>query len=261
MRDAVRRPLAFAGVALMTLPAACSKANHKASPRNVTVFAAASLTESFATLAQQFEAAHTGVTVKLVFGPSTDLARQIVAGADADVYAAASASSIAPVSKANLVDAAAVTFARNRLEIAVPASNPAHVAGLADLGRGGVTFAVCAVEVPCGAAAMKLLAAAGVTAAPVTYERDVKAVLAKVRLGEVDAGLVYRTDIHAEAIGPTPGKVTGVDIPESTKAVNDYPIVTIKRSAGSAKEASAFVAYVLSARGRTALTDAGFDAP
>jgi molybdate transport system substrate-binding protein len=261
MRPAVRRRHAVAALALAgLLPAACSRGAAGAAPKRVTVFAAASLTESFTTIARRFEAAHPGVSVRLVFGPSPDLARQIVDGAAADVYAAASAGSVNALTAAHLVEGAPTTFARNRLELAVPPSNPAGVTALADLQRPGVTFAICAVEVPCGAAAKQLLSAAHSTATPVTYERDVKAVLAKVRLGEVDAGLVYRTDIRAESRGSGTSKVTGIDIPAAADVVNDYPIVTINRSADTSR-AREFVELVLSADGRAVLTDAGFDAP
>jgi molybdate transport system substrate-binding protein len=147
------------------------------------------------------------------------------------------------------------TFASNELEIAVPPGNPAHIGSLADLARPGVKVALCAEQVPCGAAAVKLLKAVGVTAHPVTLEKDVKAALSKVQLGEVDAALVYRTDVKAGA-----GRVAGVPIPEAGKAVNRYPIVALAH-ARNAPGAQAFVGYVLSADGQRVLADAGFSPP
>ena len=254
----VRRLVATALLAVTA--GGCSTTARDPSPRQITVFAAASLTESFTTIAGRFEAAHPGVHVRLVFGASSELARQIVDGAAADVFAAASSTSVSTLTEAQLTSGKPAIFARNELELAIPADNRAGIHGLADLARGNVKFAVCAVEVPCGAAAKKLLAAAGLRARPATYERDVKAVLAKVRLGEVDAGLVYRTDIRAESRATSTQRVKGIEIPEANQASNDYPIVAIKRDR-PATAASAFFDFVLSAKGRVVLADAGFDAP
>src|SRR5690606_34627954 len=147
------------------------------------------------------------------------------------------------------------TFARNRLQIAVPAGNPAGVGELKELAGPEVKVALCAEQVPCGAAAAKALDAAGVQVRPVTLEQDVRATLTKVELGEVDAALVYRTDVIASG-----GKVRGIDFPEADQAVNDYPIATlVKAPAGDA--AQRFVDLVLSRRGRDVLAKAGFEIP
>jgi molybdate transport system substrate-binding protein len=148
-----------------------------------------------------------------------------------------------------------VVFARNQLVIAVPKGNPEGVRGLADLARPGVKVALCAEQVPCGAAARTALDAAGAKVTPVTEEQDVKAALAKVRLGEVDAALVYRTDARAAA-----AEVDGVEFPESARAVNEYPIVVL-REAPNPAGAAAFLALVTSEPGRAALTGAGFQVP
>jgi molybdate transport system substrate-binding protein len=220
----------------------------------LTVFAGASLTEAFTTIGHRFEAAHPGTQVRFSFGASSELATQIVQGAPADVFASASPATMDTVTKAGEASGPR-TFASNVLEIAVPPGNRAHVTGLADLARPGIKLALCAEQVPCGAAAVKLLAAAGVSAHPVTLEKDVKAALAKVQLGEVDAALVYRTDVRAAG-----GRVTGVEIPEAGKAVNSYPIAALGH-AGNPAAALAFVEYVLSADGRRVLADAGFTLP
>ncbi|MFF0307310.1 molybdate ABC transporter substrate-binding protein [Streptosporangium sp. NPDC004379] len=220
----------------------------------VTVFAAASLTGTFTELGRTFEAAHPGTTVRFNFGSSATLAQQIVQGAPADVFAAASPATMKTVTDASLAGSP-TTFVRNRLQIAVPKDNPAEVDDLADLADAKVKVALCAEQVPCGAAAVKALDAAGLKVTPVTLEQDVKATLTKVGLGEVDAALVYRTDVIASA-----GKVTGIDFPEADKAINDYPIATLTRApaGGPAKE---FVDLVLSQQGRDVLTRAGFEAP
>ncbi|HEY0636876.1 MAG TPA: molybdate ABC transporter substrate-binding protein [Pseudonocardiaceae bacterium] len=216
----------------------------------VVVFAAASLTDTFTRLGEDFEAANPGVTVTLNFAGSSALAQQITQGAPADVFAAAAP---APMRQAGATDPA--TFALNTLQIAVPAGNPAGVSGLADLGDPARTVALCAEQVPCGAAALAAFTAAGITPRPDTLEQDVRAVLAKVRLGEVDAGLVYRTDVRAAG-----DDVEGIDFPEATQAVNEYPIAVLPQ-APNAATARAFVAFVLSDHGRAVLTAAGFDLP
>lgn len=221
----------------------------------VTVFAAASLTESFAAMAEPFSTAHPGVEVVLNVGASSSLAQQIVSGAPADVFASANPATMATVVDADLNDGTPTVFARNRLIIAVPAGNPAGVTGLADLADESLTIALCAPEVPCGAAAEKAFAAGGLTPAPDTLEQDVKAALTKVELGEVDAALVYRTDV--QAAGDT---VQGIEFDEASETVNDYQVVVVAESPNSAA-AQAFVSYVLSTEGQAVLGDAGFDQP
>ncbi|MEH0970521.1 molybdate ABC transporter substrate-binding protein [Micromonospora sp. CPCC 205546] len=221
----------------------------------VTVFAAASLTESFTRLGEDFEAAHEGTTVVFNFAGSAALAAQVDQGAPADVFASADRRNMATVTGAGHADGDPVVFVRNQLVVAVPRGNPRGVAGLADLARPGVKVALCAEQVPCGAAARTALDAASIALTPVTLEQDVRGALSKVRLGEVDAALVYRTDALAAA-----ADVTAVEFPESVRAVNDYPIVAL-REAPNPDGARAFVAYVRSQRGRAVLTEAGFQAP
>ena len=222
---------------------------------NVNVFAAASLTETFTQIGKDFEAANPRVTVKFNFAGSSALATQINTGAPADVFASASPTNMKTVTDAGNADGTPTTFVKNQLVIAVPKGNPKHIAGLADLTRPGVKVAECAAAVPCGAAAIKALAAAKVALKPVTLEQDVKSALSKVKLGEVDAALVYRTDAKAAA-----SSVDGVEFPESAQAINLYPIVVLKNSTDQGA-AQAFVAYVLSDKGMAVLTAAGFQAP
>jgi molybdate transport system substrate-binding protein len=222
---------------------------------NVSVFAAASLTEAFNQLGRDFQAAHPGTRVTFDFAGSAQLATQINEGAPADVFASAAPATMKTVTGAGNATGTPATFARNQLVIAVPKGNPKAVTGLADLAKPGVRVALCAAQVPCGAAAKTALAAAGVAITPVTLEQDVKSALAKVKLGEVDAALVYRTDVRAAA-----ADVDGVEFPESAKAVNDYPIVVLKGASNPAG-AQAFVAYVLSDKGRSVLGRAGFQPP
>jgi molybdate transport system substrate-binding protein len=220
----------------------------------ITVLAAASLTESFTELGKQFEAAHPGVTVKFSYGASSTLATQIVNGAPADVFASASTSNMDQVVKAGEASDPA-TFAKNVLEIAVPPDNPAKIATLADLAKPGVKVAVCEPQVPCGKVAAKVFENAKVTVKPVTLGQDVKAVLTAVRTGEVDAGLVYLTDVKSAGTA-----VTGVEIPTGQNASTDYPIAVTKASKNTAV-AQAFVDYVKSADGQALLGKAGFASP
>ncbi|WP_433531114.1 molybdate ABC transporter substrate-binding protein [Micromonospora sp. CA-263727] len=223
----------------------------------LTVFAAASLTESFTRLGQDFEAAHQGVKVTFNFAGSSALATQINQGAPADVFASAAPANMKTVTDAGNGDGEPTIFVRNQLVIAVPKGNPNGVTGLTDLTKPGAKVALCAEQVPCGAAARKALDTAGVALTPVTLEQDVKAALAKVRLGEVDAALVYRTD--AQAVDAA-ADVDGIEFPESAGAINDYPIIVLKDAANK-PAARAFVEYVRSDTGRSVLTAAGFQAP
>ncbi|MFF4417349.1 molybdate ABC transporter substrate-binding protein [Streptosporangium sp. NPDC001559] len=253
------RPTTFRPALALVLTAALSgcgsrDASSGGGATTLTVFAAASLTGTFTELGKVFEAEAPGTTVRFNFGSSATLAQQIVQGAPADVFAAASPATMKTVTDASLA-AAPVTFVRNTLQIAVPVDNPAKVDDLKDLTDPKVKVALCAVQVPCGAAAARALDAAGLKVTPVTLEQDVKATLTKVELGEVDAALVYRTDVIASG-----GEVRGIGFPEADKAINDYPVATLTK-APSPGLARRFVDLVLSPRGRDVLTKAGFEAP
>ncbi len=219
----------------------------------VTVLAASSLTEAFTTIAAAFEV-QTGDRVTLSFGSSTALATQLANGAPADVFAAANDATMEAAVSAGAADSPR-SFATNTLEIAVPPGNPGRVKGLADFANRRLRIAVCAPQVPCGSAAEKVFAAAGISPEPDSYEQDVKAALQKVVADEVDAALVYRTDVAAAGEA-----VAGIEVPEAASAVNRYPIATVRTSRQEA-EARAFVDFVLSSAGQQILREAGFGAP
>ncbi|WP_327178941.1 molybdate ABC transporter substrate-binding protein [Streptomyces sp. NBC_01335] len=221
----------------------------------VTVFAAASLKESFTTLGASFEKAHPGTKVTFNFGGSDSLAAGITQGAPADVFAAASAKTMAIVTDAKDAVGTPATFVRNQLEIATLPGNPDKVATLKDLTDSGLKVVLCDKTVPCGAAAQKALDAAGLKLTPVSYEQDVKSALTKVELKEADAAVVYKTDVKAAG-----DKVEGVEFPESADAINDYPI-TLLKNAPNTEAAKAFIALVQSAEGQQVLTGAGFIKP
>lgn len=260
---------AGAGVAALLALSACSSSDDSAPSSSassgapgssgsgrlsgtVTVFAAASLKESFTTLGETFEKAHPGTKVTFSFGGSDSLAASITGGAPADVFASASPKTMKIVTDAGDTSGTPVTFVRNQLEIATLPGNPDRIASLKDLTDTALKVVLCAEEVPCGAAARKALDASGLKLTPVSYEQDVKAALTKVELKEADAAVVYRTDVRA-----ADDKVEGVDFPESAGAVNAYPIARLE-DAGNAAGADAFIDLVRSAEGRKVLTDAGF---
>jgi molybdate transport system substrate-binding protein len=220
----------------------------------ITVFAAASLTETFTQIGKQFEAAHKGDTVKFSFGPSSGLATEITSGAPADVFASASPATMDVVVKAG--DAASPqNFAKNVMEVAVPPSNPANVTSVTDLAKSSVKVAVCQPQVPCGAVAAEVFKNAAITVKPVTLEADVDSVVTQVETGNVDAGMVYVTNVLSAG-----SKLKGIAIPAGDNASTLYPIATISSSKRKS-EAQAFVNYVLSPAGQQVLTAAGFEKP
>ncbi|MGY1834813.1 molybdate ABC transporter substrate-binding protein [Blastococcus sp. SYSU DS0510] len=225
----------------------------------LTVFAAASLTDVFTELGGRLEGEHPGLEVRFSFAGSSGLATQLEQGAPVDVFASADEAQMDRV--ADLVGAPQ-PFAANELLLAVPADDPAGIdgrsgagtPGLADLLEVDDVLAVCAPEVPCGAAAAEVLEAAGLAGAPDTLEDDVRGVLTKVQLGEVDAGLVYRSDVSAD------GGVRALPFRESGAARNRYPVAALQ-DAPNPDAAAAFVDLVLSDEGQAALADAGFQQP
>lgn len=220
----------------------------------LTVFAAASLREAFDEIAREFEQENPPLDVVVNYGGSSALAEQIQQGARVDVFAAASEQPMNAIVEAELTSDPQV-FATNTLQIAVPTGNPGGVRGLSDFARTELAIALCAVEVPCGEAAARVFDDAGVVPSIDTLEQDVKAVLTKVSLGEVDAGLVYRTDVIAAE-----DSVDGVDFEGSGTVVNRYPIATIAGNLNSIG-AQRFIEWVLVGRGQGFLEEAGFGAP
>ena len=260
MERALIAALVALALSLAPLLAACTTAGGGApssSPgpgeRSLTVYAAASLRQSFTQIGEAFEAAHPGVEVAFSFAGSSDLAAQIVQGAPADVLASADTPTMERVIGAGLADGGATVFATNVLTIAVPPGNPDRVAGLADLVQPGLKLVQCAPQVPCGAAAEAAAARAGVELSPVSEEPNVTDVLGKVRSGEADAGLVYVTDV-------TGAGAEGVPFPESSAAVNRYPIAAL-RGARDPALAREFADFVAGPEARKVLEDAGFGAP
>jgi molybdate transport system substrate-binding protein len=229
------------------------------------VFAAASLIEAFGELGETFEASHPGVEVIFNFAGSNQLAQQIEEGAPADVFASANASQMEVVIAASRVDRASVqTFACNRLVVIYPATS-APLAGLEDLAEPGLKLVLAAAEVPAGRYSLDFLDRAAlepeyghtfraaVLANVVSYEENVRAVLAKVALGEADAGIVYASD----TTGLEPGTIGQLPIPDPLNPAARYPIAALADSANP-DLARAFIELVLSAEGQALLARFGF---
>jgi molybdate transport system substrate-binding protein len=229
-------------------------------PSTVTVFAAASLTESFRELGRLFEQQHPGISVQLSFAGSQQLALQLEQGAPADVFASADQHWMDYVKDKGLVEGETPVFARNRLTVIVPKSNPARIGKLQDLVRRGTKVVLAAEQVPVGKysreALRKLAAAPGfptdygrrVVGNVVSQEENVKSVVSKVQLGEADAGIVYRSDIT-----PAVARyVRQLDIPDEFNVIAEYPIAVTK-PARNAESARLFVALVRSETGQRVL--------
>ena len=245
----------IAGSLAVLLIASCASAGDQGSRRvELLVAAASSLTDVFRDIETAFEDAHPGIDVVLNLGGSSLLREQILAKAPVDAFAPANVAVMDEVRAAGLVSGTPLVFARNTMAIAVPAGNPGGVAGLEDLARPELLVGLCADPVPCGEFTRQVLGRAGVAAQPDTEEPNVRALLTKVEQGELDAGIVYATDVR-EASG-----VAGIAIPAEYNVTTDYPIA-IMSTTSHPEAAAAFVAYVLSDDGRALLDRRGFHLP
>jgi molybdate transport system substrate-binding protein len=244
-----------AGVVLLALATFGVVPAAHAESASTAVFAAASLTEVFRAMGDAVRRQE-GITTIFNFASSSTLVQQIQQGADAAVFAAADEKTMGALVTSGHVAGTPAVFALNRLMIAVPPDNPKRVARLADLAKPDVQVALAAPAVPAGRYAREAFAAAKVAVpTSVTEEIDVKAVLTKVTLGEVDAGIVYSTDVKAAGT-----RVLGIAIPDEHNVVARYPIAVL-RGAKDAKAAAAFVDFVASPAGRDLLSAAGFGLP
>ena len=235
---------------------------------SLTIFAAASLTESFNQLAAALRAASPDLQLSFNYGGSPTLRTQLAQGAKADVFASADDANMQGAQQDGTIDGAPQTFARNRLVVVIPAANPGHITALQDLAKPGLKLVLAQEQVPVGNYARQALGKLSqdpsygsdfksrVLANLVSNETDVKAALAKVELGEADASIVYVTDITPDA----KAKVTTLAIPDQFNVIASYPVAVVK-GAPDAANARAFIAYLLSPPGQAALADHGFAAP
>jgi molybdate transport system substrate-binding protein len=222
---------------------------------NLTVFAAASLTESFTEIGKAFETANPGAKVTFNFAASSALVTQIDEGAPADVFASADEANMKKLTDARANAGAPVTFAKNKLTIIVGKGNPRKIASVKDLADPDQIVVTAAPQVPIGAYAQQVFTKAGITVTPKSLEENVKAVVTKVTAGEADAGIVYTTDVKAAG-----DLAEGVAIPDDLNVIAVYPVAAIK-AAPNAAAAQAFIAYLSSSAGQATLAEHGFAAP
>ncbi len=222
----------------------------------IIVSAAASLTDSFTTIKDDFVTANPDAEITINFGSSGALAKQIQEGAPADVAAFADTTPMTTLEDAGLLAAAPEIFAKNQLIIVTKPGNPAGIKSLDDLATAGI-ISLCVDTAPCGKFANEILTKAGVTIpeASITRGTDVKSTLTAVTEGDAVAGIVYVTDAESVA-----DQVDTVDIPEAENVIASYPIAVVKATTSS-ELADAFQAYVLSDDGQAVLKEAGFLAP
>lgn len=242
-----------------TTSATTSTATTAPAATTLNVFAAASLKESFTAIADRYKQAHPNIAIKLNFAGSQILEQQIASGAPADVFASADMANMQKAADAGLVGSSQV-FVKNRLTVIIPAGNSGNINSLKDLSRKGVKIDIGAPTVPAGKYSLQVLTKmaqspnygpgyeSAVKANVVSQETDVKAVVNKVQLGEVDAGFVYVTDVTAAVSN----KIKMIDIPDNFNVIAQYPIAVTKSSAHSS-DAQAFVQYILSPEGQAVL--------
>ena len=232
---------------------------------DLTVFAAASLTNAFDEIGATLEADNAGLDITFNYAGSQALVTQLTEGAEADVFASANNTQMTNASEAGLIDGDPQAFAGNRLALVVPTDNPAGIESLADLAGDDVSVVLAQPDVPVGQYARQSLCLAGadtatygdgfveaVTGNIVSEEEDVRDVLTRIQLGEADAGIVYVSDY----VATEGGGVTLIDIPDPVNVVASYPIAAV--TGGDADLAAAFISYVLGPDGQAVLEDYGF---
>ncbi len=248
--------------ALVLVVAACgssssstsSSGSSNASKPDLTVSAAASLKAAFTAYAQQFPQA----TVRYSFAGSDILAAQIEQGLKPDVFASAN-TKLPDMLYAKGLVSKPVTFAANKLVIAVPANS--KISSLSDLEKSGVTIAIGSATVPIGSYTRTVLAKAGPAASAKilanvrSEESDVSGIVGKLTEGAVDAGFTYVTDVKA-----TKGALKAIALPASLQPVVAYGVAVVKGSPHTA-QAQQFIAGLLSGTGQTRLMNAGFLPP
>ncbi|MEU8628109.1 molybdate ABC transporter substrate-binding protein [Streptomyces sp. NPDC048669] len=219
---------------------------------NLTVLAAASLTDVFKTAGAAYEKEHPGTKVKFSFAGSQQLAAQVKQGAPADALVTADTKTMDGLKS----DTGTPTvIAKNRLVIATGKGNPENIENLKDLSDTRLKVVLAAPEVPVGRYGKQILDAQKIDVKPVSQELDVRSVLSKVELGEADAGLVYKTDAATAT-----DKVEAIDIPDAQNAVASYPAATLKATKNS-EAADAFVKWLSTPEAQKILAAAGFQQP
>ena len=222
---------------------------------DITVFAAASLTESFTEIGDAFTVANPEASATFSFDASSALVQQITEGAPADVFASADTNNMDKLTDASLNGSEPEIFATNLLTIIVAPDNPLGITGVADLANADIKTVICAPEVPCGNYANQIFTSAGVTVTPVSLEQNVRGVVTKVTAGEADAGIAYVTDVIAAG-----DAADMVEIPEDINVIAEYPVATVTESQNQAV-GEAFIDFLLGDEGQAILAEYGFGAP
>ncbi|MGA2439803.1 MAG: molybdate ABC transporter substrate-binding protein [Tepidisphaeraceae bacterium] len=259
----------FAIALVLLISGGCRKeqpAAVSAPPATVNVLAAASLTESFTEIGKRFEAENPGVRIEFNFAGSQALRAQLENGAPADVFASANAKEMNTAWTEFLVKPGTIRdFACNRLVVIVPKGNPGKIATLNDLGNRGVKIDVADASVPAGQYTLQMLDRMSGNRAygpefkkdflanVVSQEENVKSVVSKIRLGEADAGVVYVTDVSADAAKD----VQTLSVPDSLNPIASYSIAVVAK-APQARLAEKFEDFVLSDEGQGILHDFNF---
>jgi molybdate transport system substrate-binding protein len=221
---------------------------------DITVFAAASLTDAFTEVGEAFTAANPDAKATFSFDASSALVQQITEGAPADVIASADTANMDKLTEAGLNGTEPVIFATNLLTIIVAPGNPEGIAGVADLANSDLITVICAPEVPCGRYADEIFTKAGVTVTPDSLEQNVRGVVTKVTAGEADAGIVYVTDVIAAG-----DDAAMVEIPADINVLAEYPIATTKDST-NAEAGEAFIDFLTGSDGQVIMAEYGFGA-
>ena len=239
-------------------------ADRQSETGELTVFAAASLTDAFNDIQRAFEDEHPGVAVTFNFGGSQQLVTQLVQGARADVFASANQAQMHDAREEGVIDGEPQIFTRNRLAVIVPADNPAGIATSRDLAQPGVKLVIANEAVPVGRYTLEVLDTLSadpaygsdfrseVEANIVSLEDNVRQVVSKIALGEADAGVVYVTDVTSDV----EQDVTLIPIQDPFNVIAEYPIARVE--GGNAGLADAFIDFVLSDAGQQILMDHGF---
>ena len=248
-----------AGLLLAVAVSGCAAPGEN-SERELTVFAASSLTDAFDELADTYEADNPGLTIIRNYASSSQLATQLVEGAEADVYASANERQMGVAQDGERISGDPSLFATNRLVVIAPADNPANIGTPADLAQPGIKLVLASPGVPIRDYADQVIAMLGddafrdaVYANLVSEETNVRQVVTKVALGEADAGIVYTSDVTPEMAD----QITQVAIPDEVNVIARYPIAQVE-NAPNAQDAQGFISFVLSENGQAILQRWGF---
>ncbi|WP_420632023.1 molybdate ABC transporter substrate-binding protein [Candidatus Leptofilum sp.] len=255
------KPFIFGLLAILL--ASCGPNRPTAAPKEITVFAAASLTDAFNELAETFEAQHDGVRILLNFAGSSQLAAQLREGAVADLFASANPAQMQTAVEAGRIAAGSETlFVANQLTLIVPVDNPAGIVALEDLAQPGVQLILAVEGVPVRQYSDEIIASLPAELQPKIYanlvseEDNVRQIVAKIALGEADAGLVYTSDVTPDIAS----QVQQIPISAAQNVVASYLIAPLA-DAPSPELAQAFIVFVLSDEGQAILGKWGFDPP